>query len=137
MLGCRDRCNLNGMCDSVAIEPRRGAAVGGSGSWRLERAHMTRQLPPRRWSLPSIVSILLGIGSVFSVIVGLLSMRPSFLLFGIAALAGPSFAAIGVGWALDFRLGITEGRWRIRAMHWFFNTVAGVCLGLAVVDAGR
>jgi membrane protease YdiL (CAAX protease family) len=98
--------------------------------------HVSRQQPPRRWSLPLLLSILLSIGSVFSVIVGVLSRQPSFLLFGIGALAA-SFAAISVGWALDFRLGITEGRWRIRAMHWFFNTVVGVCLGLAVVDAGR
>src|SRR5262245_17187866 len=99
--------------------------------------HPRPQLPLRRWSLPLLLSILLGIASVFSVIVGLLSRRPSFLLFGVAALAGPSFAAISVGWALDFRLPAIAGRWRIRAMHWFFNTVAGVCLGLAVVDAGR
>ena len=99
--------------------------------------HTTPQLPLRRWSLTTLLSILLGIASAFSVIVGLLSRRPSFLLFGIAALAGPSFAAISVGWALDFRLPAFESRWQIRAMHWFFNTVAGVCLGLAIVDAGR
>ena len=99
--------------------------------------HTRPQLPPRRWSLPLFLSILLGIGSAFSVIVGLVSRRPSFLLFGIAALAGPSLAAVSVGWALNFRLPAVEGRWRIRAMHWFFNIVAGVCLGLAVADAGR
>lgn len=98
--------------------------------------HQSPQPPAGRRSLALLVSILLGIGSVFSFAVGLLSRRPSFLLFGSGALAA-SFAAISVGWALDFRVGVIEGRWRIRAMQWFFSTVVGVCLGLGVVNAGR
>lgn len=82
------------------------------------------------------MSVLLAIADLVSLILGVVWRRPPLVLFGIAGL-GASFAAISVGWALDFRLLAIEGRWRIRAMHWFFNLVVCTCLILAVVDTLR
>src|SRR5215472_1991260 len=96
----------------------------------------SQQLPRRRWSLPLLLSVLLAIADLVSLVLGVVWRRPPLLLFGIAGL-GASFTAISVGWALDFRLSAIKGRWRIRAMHWFFNLVASACVLLAVVDTLR
>lgn len=99
--------------------------------------HKSQPSPLGQWSLSLLLSILLGTADLVFVILGLLWRRPPLLLFGIAGL-GASFAAISVGWALDFRLPATiEGRSRVRAVYWFFNLVVGVCLLLAVVDTVR
>lgn len=94
---------------------------------------MSRQLPLGRWSFALFLSVLLCIADLIALIIGLFLKRAPLWLFGIAGL-GPSSAAISVGWALDFRLPAMERRWRIRAMHWFFNLTVGTCLVLAMVD---
>lgn len=94
---------------------------------------MSRQLPLGRWSFALFLSVLLCIADLIALIIGLFLKRAPLWLFGIAGL-GASSAAISVGWALDFRLPAMERRWRIRAMHWFFNLTVGTCLVLAMVD---
>ncbi len=92
------------------------------------------QLPPKRWTAPSLLSLLLALADVVFIVIGLFSRRPVLWLLGATSLFGPTFAAISVGWALDYRLPSIAYRWRARLMQWFFMLVGFTLLILAVVD---
>jgi hypothetical protein len=92
------------------------------------------QLPFKRWTAPSVLSQLLAVAAVAFIVIGLFSRRLVPVLLGATALVGPIFAAISIGWALDYKLPRVAYRWRARLMQWFFMLVGVTLLILAVVD---
>ena|SRR5215813_532940 len=103
-------------------------------SWREKHPlSSTDRLPPGRWTLPGVLSLLIALASVAFIIAGAFSHRLVPLLLGATSLLGPSFAAVSVGWALDYKLARTPQSWRIRAMQWFFMSVSIALFTLAIM----
>lgn len=92
--------------------------------------------PRRRWTAATLLSLALGIVALCLIVIGLSSRRAVPLLGGIAGL-GASFAAISVGWALDYKLVRTTQNLRVRIMQWFFMLVALVFVISSVVNRAR
>lgn len=94
------------------------------------------QPPPGRWTAPSLLSIALGIAAFCLIVIGLFSHRAAPVLGGVGGL-GADFAAVSVGWALDYKVARTPQSWRIRLMQWFFMSVTAALIVSVVVHRAQ